>query len=252
MTNPTIQNILERRGAWLKGKPPATAVVRNRSALLRLLGDNYASFEQLRDELLVSPLPQDSAVETGSLELRTEILNSLVSNQIVKLGSGGTLPHDAAGMRFLAGGWLEELAWLAALEAGAHEAVFGQVLGWNFSGYTGENEIDVIIRKDETLTFLSCKAFKSQLTMSDKKHRNRLMEAIHEADNLCDHFGRPNEKVAVLLTTDLFDETKGSARYSALMGKAAALRVHILSLEDMSWPKLVSALDKLISPEQQE
>jgi hypothetical protein len=252
MTNPTIQNLLERRGAWLKGKPASQATVRDRSALLRLLGENYTDFEHLRDELLQTPVPQDVALNTSAQERRAEILDSLVRNNIVKLGSNGTLPQDTSGMRFLAGGWLEELAWLAALEAGAHEAVFGQVLGWNFSGYSGENEIDVIIRKDETLTFVSCKAFKSQLSMSDKKHRNRLMDAIHEADNLCDHFGRPNERVAVLLTTDLFDEQKGTARYSALMGKAAALRVHIISLEDMSWPKLVAGLDKLIGTPQQE
>jgi hypothetical protein len=78
--------------------------------------------------------------------------------------------------------------------------------------------------------------------MHDRKHRNRLMDAVHEADNLADHFGREGETVAVLVTTDLFDEVKDSPRYMALMGKAAVLDVQLIALEDLTWAKLVAAM----------
>jgi hypothetical protein len=135
------------------------------------------------------------------------------------------------------------------MEAGADEALFGQVIGWKVKEFTGENEIDLILREGDRLGFVSCKALRSELDMHDRKHRNRLMDAVHEADNLCDHFGRPGEKVAVLVTTDLFDEVKAAPRYNALMGKAAILDVEIIPLEGISWAKLVSAIQTLFNVE---
>ena len=75
------------------------------------------------------------------------------------------------------------------------------------------------------------------------------MDAVHEADNLADHFGREGEKVAVLVTTDLFDEIKDSPRYVALMGKAAVLDVKIIALEELDWHKLVQAMRDLLAEE---
>jgi hypothetical protein len=134
------------------------------------------------------------------------------------------------------------LAWLAAREAGAHECLYGQCIGWSVKGFTGENEIDLIVRRGQTLGFVSCKALRSELDIQDRKHRNRLMDAVHEADNLADHFGRQGERVAVLVTTDLYDEMRGMPRYNALMGKAAVLDVRIIPLEELHWDLLVQAL----------
>ena len=147
--------------------------------------------------------------------------------------------------RYLGGGWLEELAFLAAQDAGAHEATYGQVIGWQVKGFTGENEIDLIMRRNDRLGFISCKALRSDLDIHDRKHRNRLMDAVHEADNLADHFGQPGECVAVLVTTDLHDEIKGAPRYNALMGKAAVLDVRIIPLEELAYDRLVVALESM-------
>jgi hypothetical protein len=246
MNTETIASLLKRRGAWLKGESLDVDSVVRRKDLTRTIGENYQKFELLRDELLNAPNAQSLVTSDPDHEVRGQILEYLVEHNIVKLGNNGTLPYDSPSLKFLSGGWLEELAWLAAMEAGAHEAVFGQVLGWKVDGYVGENEIDVITRYNETLTFISCKAFRAEFQASDKKHRHRLMDAVHEADNLADHFGLPNEKVAVLVTTDLFDEERGAARYSALMGKAAVLKVRIVPLEEMEWSKLVSAMANLM------
>jgi len=186
------------------------------------------------------PLPEGGQV----------IFDSLIQHQIIVPKSGGIHVADSVGRRYLSGGWLEELAWLAAMDSGADEAVFGQVLGWEVKGFTGENEIDLIIRHDDHLTFVSCKSLRSELDMADRKLRHRLMDAVHEADNLVDHFGVQGERVAVLVTTDLFDEMKNVPRYNALMGKAAVLDVHVIALEDLGWDRLVRAIGDLHAPKE--
>jgi hypothetical protein len=246
----SIRTLLEDRGAWLKGSPLDIGAARLRLQLTQDIAENYQKFELLRDDLLNAPAAQRLTAMDADDEVRGALLEGLIRHHVVKLGSNGTLPYDTQSLRFLSGGWLEEMAWHAAVEAGAHEAVYGQVLGWKVDGYTGENEIDVIMRCDNRLTFVSCKALKAELNMTDKKHRNRLMDAVHEADNLADHFGRDDEKVAVLVSTDLFDEERGVVRYSALMGKAAVLKVRIISLEDLAWPKLVQAMQNLMKAEE--
>jgi len=72
------------------------------------------------------------------------------------------------------------------------------------------------------------------------------MDALHEADNLVDHFGAPSDRVAILVTADLIDEVRNQPRYMALMGKAAVLEVRVIPLEELGWDKLVAALSELI------
>ena len=250
MNSPTIENILKERGAWLKVTSGDRQQALSNAALSRTISSDYINFERVRDALFKSTddyvhkhapegLPMDPAAEP--------LLAGFIKANMVSRSPTGHYFCETKGKRYLSGSWLEELAWLAVLEAGADEALFSQVIGWDFKGFTGENEIDVIARVGEHLTFISCKALRSELDMSDRKHRSRLMDAVHEADNLEDHFGMPGEKVAVLVTTDLFDEMKGTARYNALMGKAAVLDVSIIPLEDLEWTKLVQALKLILA-----
>ncbi len=241
MNSHSIASLLRERGAWLKGEPADAALAQSRATLLKQIAASYADFEKLRDGLLRQTVVNATVRE----EQAHAMLRELHTLNLVRERAGGYVVADSPALRFLSGGWLEELAWLAAMEAGAHEAVFGQVLGWKVEDFHGENEIDLIARHHGKLSFVSCKAFRSELDMHDKKQRNRLMEAIHEADNLVDHFGRDGEKVAVMVTTDLIDEDKGSVRYNALMGKAHILKVKLISLEHMQWPNLVAAMASL-------
>jgi Domain of unknown function (DUF1887) len=249
MNSSTIESLLKARGAWLKSQHGEEKLALDHADLSKLIAAHYASFEILRDKIfkateeaareLKVTAEQFSPEDQHMLRLMSEL------NMIEDDGFGSKL-CNAKGKRYLSGGWLEELAWLAALAAGADEATYGQVIGWEVKGYTGENEIDLIMRLGERLAFVSCKAFRSELDMSDRKHRHRLMDAVHEADNLCDHFGRNGERVAVIVTTDLFDEIKNSVRYNALMGKAAVLDVRIIALEEMGWDALVKAMAQLL------
>jgi hypothetical protein len=244
----TIENVLRSRGAWLKGIKGDVNEATSRANLTRLIGARYAQFEALRDALL----KLERATSHNELQSLAEavaahdILGHMLEAELIAISESGHLQVDNRARRYLTGGWLEELAWLAALSAGADEAIYGQVIGWEVKGFTGENEIDLIMRKGDALSFVSCKALRSELDITDKKHRNRLMDAVHEADNLADHFGQRGEKVAVLVTTDLYDEIRDTPRYQALMGKAAVLDVHLIALEKLGWDKLLEAFQGML------
>jgi Domain of unknown function (DUF1887) len=244
-----IDEILKNRGAWLKTTQGKPELALEHGPLSRIISHNYVLFEQVRDRIFKSTEEFMRHVEMTPDTLDDKghaLVDELQKYNMVNLESHGHAICEVKGRRYLSGGWLEELAYLAALEAGADEAYFGQVIGWEVKGFTGENEIDLIARAGNKLSFVSCKAFRSELDMHDRKHRNRLMDAVHEADNLADHFGREGESVAVLVTTDLFDEAKNAVRYNALMGKAAVLDVQIIALEDLSWERLVEAMRKIL------
>jgi Domain of unknown function (DUF1887) len=250
MNSMSIETILKARGAWLKATHGDPLVAQANAELSRMIADNYVLFETVRDAVFkatddyVHRVPiVPHTLDRAGLALLAEMEKHAM---VIREPSGHAI-CETKSKRYLSGGWLEELAWLAAIEAGADEALFGQVIGWKVKEFSGENEIDLILREGDRLGFVSCKALRSELDMHDRKHRNRLMDAVHEADNLCDHFGRPGEKVAVLVTTDLFDEVKAAPRYNALMGKAAVLDVEIIPLEGISWEKLVAAVQTLFN-----
>lgn len=248
MNSLSIAKLLAQRSASPKGPPGDPGEAQKRALLSKLIAQDYMRFEHLRDKIfqlvMATTREEHEAIfdqpEMAHLLFMMEKVGLIGEHQL------GGVAIDNRAKRYLSGGWLEELAWLAAIEAGADEAIYGQVVSWEFKGYTGENEIDLIMRKGGGLTFVSCKALKSELDIADRKLRNKLMDAVHQADNLADHFGRQGEKVALIVSTDLFDEVKNAPRYQALMGKAAVLDVHVIALEEIIWDKLVHAMQGLL------
>ena len=247
---PSIAELLQQRGAFLKSCGGDVNDTLARADLLRLIGNDYVAFEPLRDALLSGGLQEaDSLAESSRYMLDELHRHGFVSNA----GDKGLCAADAGARRFLSGGWLEELAWLAGMHAGADEGIFSQCVGWEVKGFHGENEIDVILRKGSRLAFISCKALQSRFDSTNRKLRNRLMDALHEADNLGDHFGRPGDRVGVLVTSDLYDELRNDRpRYQALMGKAAVFDVRIIPLEELQWELLVQAMRDLLEGEREK
>jgi hypothetical protein len=248
MDGPSISKLLAGRGVSVKPSGFNAAETARRGELTRKIADAYTVFEQVRDRVFhaTDAFMKHVEIVPGALPQEGhDFLSDMLTLGLVRKEEHGHEICELVGKRYLSGGWLEELAWLAAHESGAHEALYGQCVSWTVNGYAGENEIDLIMRRHDSLSFVSCKALRSMLDGQDRKHRARLMDAVQEADNLADHFGRPGEKVAVLVTTDLFDEIKGTPRYSALLGKAAVLDVRIIPLEELKWDRLVSALTGL-------
>ncbi len=230
-----IRARLRARGAWLvEAGEGGMEGARRRAGLSRAIADAYAAFEAMRDVALgraERPRMHDAPLQ-----------RLLVTHGLVEARGGLLIAADAAARRYLSGGWLEELVFLAAEAAGADEALVGQRVRWRAGGHEGENEIDVLARFGERLAFFSCKALAADLERDDPAHRKRLMSALDEADNLMDHFGGPQDTAALVVSTDLFAEEARVARYQQLHGKAAALRVSLISLERLGWADLVRAV----------
>ena len=244
----SIGSLLARRDATLTGSSGDRVRARERSELTHMIRRDYPAFEPVRDVLLKRHAAKDHSGKFSDNEML--FIEKMTEHGLVKTeGNGFTAGHSEA-KRYLGGAWLEEMAWLAAKEAGADEALFAQTLQWRAKGYHGKNEIDLIVRKGGRLGFTSCKAVNSDFDSDSRKQRNRLMDALHEADNLVDHFGRDGDRVAILVTADLIDELRNQPRYIALMGKAAVLDVRVIPLEELGWDKLVSALGELIHDEE--
>ncbi len=239
-----IRTLLARRGAVLghvrSMEPTETC---QRVKLARAIAKRYRTFDVVRHILgagngdwEIEALPEGSE----------EILQGLVEAGFAsETDQGYVISQQQDHTRFLTGGWLEELAYHAILEAGADTALVGQKLLWEVQQYRGSSEIDVIARKGDRMLFVSCKSVKSELgpveTAPGRNQRKQLMEYLHETDNLTDHFGMPGDVAALVVTTDLIDESAGfKARYSALFGKALRLDVELITLEDVRWANLVA------------
>lgn len=229
---PAIAALLSARGVQLDGPGLDLALARDRSALTMLIGENYQAFEIVRKIVLGQRVGSDPGPVVRPL------LAAIVENHVAYL-DGDVWAVSSANARYLRGGWLEEYAALAALSAGADEVRAGQVLRWVSGPYGGVNEVDVIARFGERLVFASCKALWSQFDKREELQREQLTNALHEADNTLDHFGGVDDRTALIVSTDLYDECQDLPRYRQLFGKAHALAVDLITLEDFAFDDLV-------------
>ena len=149
----SIESILTTRSAFLKGSGGDKLAAEGRRDLTRAIEQNYPALEVLRDRLLgsgnspKSSMPQQQP-DSASAAAADALLESMHRHEFLKMDQGDVTLSGVDARRFVTGGWLEELAWLAVMEAGAHEAHYSQLVGWDVEGYAGENEIDVIFRHE--------------------------------------------------------------------------------------------------------
>ena len=235
----TIAQLIARHDAWLDNRRTGdlTAAKHRKSASIAI-SNHYRAFERIRKPLLRGELEAESLNQ-----IEASILKTLEGHDLARHNQSGRLKAmTAEARRYLTGGWLEEIACLAALEAGADEALFGQQIVWEVNHYHGENEVDVIARFGDRLAFYSCKAYSATYRGASDRTRKKLMEALHEADNLADHFGDANAFVGLIVSTDLYDELARRPKYEALYGKAQALKVDLITLDTLHWTSLVRAM----------
>lgn len=237
----TISDILARSGAELLWEPlDPMQVARGRAALTKRIAAIYPAFEGLRDTLL----ERRSVALTA---IHRPVLAAIREHGMIEPAGGHWRAADAEARRYLSGAWLEEYVALAVAELGADEVFTGQKIRWQVGDFVGENEIDVLARFGRHLFMCSCKALKSTLLPDDIRTREGLMDALHEADNLADHFAPKGGIVALAVTTDLVDERTRTVRYQQLHGKAAILGVGLLTLEHMPWRNLLKRLEAMMA-----
>lgn len=241
MQQPTIANLIGKKNALLdKGRTGSLeAATKHRDASIQI-ANHYRAFESIRPKLYKGRLTKRDLTP-----VQKNITDAMLDVGLLQILSNGALrTHTPDARRYVMGGWLEEVSCLAARECGADEVKYSQVIQWDIGGYSGENEIDVIARYGTRLAFYSCKAYGASYRRSNDLHRKKLRDALHEADNLMDHFGDSNAYVGLILSTDLYDEFERKPKYEALFGKAKALKVDLITLEELRWEKLVRAMGR--------
>jgi len=246
-----IKTLLARRGAEftdLKNQDPATR--QSRLKLARVIAKRYSAFDKMRP---VFGAGKEQSVFFGDDAASGDLRDALLNADCIRWdGNRYLFFPDLEKVRYLAGGWLEEYVFEAVLAAGADAAVVSQKLHWKVQSYHGLSEVDVIARKGDRLLFVSCKSGKAELAPKESKsgqlHRKRLMDYLHEADNLVDHFGMPGDVAVLVATTDLIDEENGNrARHSALFGRALRLDVQLITLESLRWGPVVERFKGMIN-----
>lgn len=238
----SIKRLLAERETFPDGDVRSHEDLQSRHKVARFIAENYRDFEPLRLHL---------AGNRHSFTPRTEKQRQMLSfmcdrNLVQKVGESVFEAIDLDARSFFAGRWLEEYAYFAALAAGFDEVETGRKVRWRVGPDEGFNEIDLIARKDDRLLFVSCKAIKSDIDHS-KPVRDRLITYLHEADNIVDHFGGIDDRVALFCTADLYDEYHtNQSRFPPLTGKACVLDVEIFSLEDLSWNDIVPCFRRVM------
>lgn len=235
-----MAGLLARRGARIVGdvrRDIGESIERLR--LTRAIASDYVAFEKLKDALIRS---RWRVRVDGIGEPARSLMHRAASVGLIHVEAGYASVTDGAARRFMSGGWLEELMQVAAMEAGADEAICSVRLRWHSGVFQGENEIDVVARHGSRLVFISCKALPSRYDGDRQEIRDRLMDALHETDNLVDHFGVPGDVAVLVVTTDLYDEIRCQPRYEQLHGKAHALDVRLITLDAFDWRHLVRRL----------
>lgn len=242
-----IEQQLNARGARLTQSGASTE---NRANHARMIARQFETFDRFRPRL--SGARSAGGIAPGDDDERGLLERLTLARFMEEIAPGRYAPAlDGRGLQFLTGEWLEDLAYAAAIEAGADAVVVRAILDWRVGPYHGSNELDVIARKGDRLVFISCKCARSVLEVApgelDEVLRVRLLKHLHEADNLADHFGKPGDAVVLVVTTDLIDEARRNrARYGALLGKAQALDVDVIGLDHLSWPNLLARMQAVI------
>jgi hypothetical protein len=216
-----------------------------------MISKNYEVYDQFRRHLTKARILGGLEAESGEQQ---SLWHALVTGGFaVEMAPNRYAPAPGEKtINFLTGGWLEDLAYEAILEAGADAALARAILDWRVDGYSGQNEVDVLARSGERLIFFSCKCAGAWLAEDNARARlvqkDKLMGYMHEADNLADHFGSRGDAVVLMVTTDLIDEREHDRiRLPALFGKASALDVEIIGLDHLSWRPLVKRLQALLA-----
>jgi hypothetical protein len=233
----TLKSLLRKRSATLDGPGESLVAAASRFETTRKIAENYRAFDELR---------WSSDTANSLRPPAAELLRELIHGGLLTRSGGSVQATCGDAVRYLTGGWLEEYAGLACHALHADEVRIGQRLRWRAGGFEGSNEVDALARFGDDLLFISCKALKPWFRSSDGKFREKLSDALNEADNLPDHFGGRGSRVCLIVTTDMFDEQNSRARYPQLHGRSSALDVALVSLEDLPWRRFQARLKKIL------
>lgn len=241
-TGVSIDGLLEQRGTHRVDSGGSHADALRRLEVSKLLAKNFEGFDEVRTHLLhpsdFRSIRNPSKQVKSSLNLMTDL------GWIKSTGSNTFCFADDIGSEvrwYLQGGWLEEYVYCAHLEAGVDEAIYAQRVEWQLGEVTGRNEIDVIARRGDVLSFTSCKTLRPEQRVGNTKI---LTEFLSETSYWDTHFSDNKGCALLVVTADFVDEIHmNKIRYPVVLARASILHVDAVGLEDLQWEKLVAKVD---------
>ena len=236
----SIDSLLSQRNTQRTAKTGNTLIAQERFDSTRFIAEHYQEFDKIRSHLFH---PHQHKKVASPQKLQTIINFFEEKKWIIPVGERTWKLNVHGDLRFyLAGGWLEELIFFAHKEAGADEAYFGQQVIWDVNGTTGKNEIDVIARRGDILSFTSCKTIGVK---KSSKHMSQLRGFLTETDYWNIHFANDKGRALLVTTADFINELNNNQhRYPQLISRSTILDVSMIGLEQLEWNILVETIDK--------
>lgn len=240
ISNPTIELLLNQNGASRYGVPGNISSSKKRLETSKFLAKNYSAFDKLRMHLFNHNNPNSYSFDSEQSKEVAAYLSHLgwirprdQNHRVYEVV--GNLDIDI--QNYLRGHWLEEYVYEAFMEAGADEAYHGQRIIWGSDESPSFFEIDVIARKASQLTFVSCKAIKTEPEQGKSTELRHFMSEALSWDQL---LSAGKAKVMVVTTADMIDERQAMKnRYLQLHEQAKALNQTFVGVEDLEWSKIV-------------
>jgi hypothetical protein len=245
----SINSLLAKRNTQLLGEGGDEALALSRLELSKMLARSYKSFNSLRLHLESQSQAKSGKREARKFEMNAEVkalLKKLIAfDYIKKIGTEQYkyINHDARA--YLAGGWLEEFIFCAMQETNPDEVLYQQKVQWQVGEVNGKNEIDVIARKGDVLSLISCKACHWNYRSHNQGDRDKLKSFLLETDYWDTHFSAGTGRAVLVVTQDLIDEANNHTRRSpTIFARADIMNVDIVSLDFFKWDVLVKRLKK--------
>lgn len=241
----SIKSLFARRNTQLLGESGDKSLALSRLDLSKMLARSYKSYNSLRLHLESQSDRRDARKYEKNAEI-TEIIKELINRDYIKKIARDQykyINHDARS--YLAGGWLEEYIFCAMLETDPDEVLYQQKVQWQVGEVEGKNEIDVMARKGDILSLISCKASHWNYRSHIQGDRDKLKMFLLETDYWDTHFSDGNGRAVLVVTQDLIDEANNHKKRSpTIFARADILNVDIVSLDFFQWDMLVDRLKK--------
>ena len=160
----------------------------------------------------------------------------------------GPRPADTAAQRYLQGGWLEEFAALALVDAGCRDVRYSQQVSWvaEVDGSRHFNEIDALGTFRGRPVLVSCKAV-AHGKLETRYGNDNLFDALLELSYWNTHFADGNGVPVFLTTADFFDEGRGAFRSPKLVERADVLGISVLPVDFGSFDRVVARLGAILA-----
>lgn len=237
----TIAEMLGHRGATMIADSGDHQLALSRRSLNAATWQNFPRFRALYPDISSAPALERVRSLFGPTAFQAGVDGGLF------LPEPEGVPLSLVGRRWATGGWLEEFAYTALLEAGADEAVYAQQLRW--SGRYGPesylNEIDVLAREGDRLVFVSAKAARPN-AVETASGDDRLFQAMLELDYWRRHFGSQNDAAVLITTADFFEERR-RVRHPGLTERAAILDVTLVPADASSASSVVERMRRALA-----